>query len=302
MPSMQSPWWYWGSLALKLIGVAMFAWILWGIDHAQFLTILNSASLPLLLLGTVLAFVANALRVWRWQMLTHGVGLSSPLSTAWRAYNIGLFLATITPAKVGELGRVAYLKKDRAGASLAAGLFLFERLGDIGTMGIFALVSIAFVFGIRWFALITAIIVGAMIVALVIALCTRHFVPDALRQVLRRAGSMRVLLPFIALTLITWAIYFAWCLSFAWAVGITIPVSALFASFTLAAAVAILPIAPSGLGTRDAALLSLLARYGVAPSQAVAVSLLIFCAILVTSIPGAYYWLRPRSSSRLLRS
>ena len=285
-------WQRWGLLLLKCFGVVVFLWILRRIDRQQLVTVLQSARVTPLLLGIVLTFVGNALRVWRWQMLTRGVGIASPLPTAWRAYHIGIFLATITPAKVGEFGRVAYLDKKKTSTGTAASLLIIERLGDILTMGLLALVAIAFLFGAEQFSLVATLIAAALLAGIVLAWIGCRMLPGDVRLFLRRLRSWRVLTPFIAMTLLIWTVYFVWCVSFAQAVGIAVPLLNLVAAFTIAAAVAVLPIAPSGLGTRDAALITLLTPYGVSPSHAVALSLLLFCAILLSGLPGAWYWTR----------
>ena len=242
-------------------------------------------------MGIVLTFVVNAMRVWRWQVLTHGVGFHSPLPTAWRAYHIGTFLGTITPAKMGELGRVAYLGRDRASMSAALGLLIVERIADVATMGMLAIGAVGLLFGETWFLRVAAAIVGALLLIILVMFWTHRFLPASVRDVLKKLRAHHVLLPFIFMTIFVWSLYFIWCISFAWSRGITIPTLSLAAAFTIAAAVAVLPIAPSGLGTRDAALITLLTPFGLPSTHAVALSLLIFLAILLASTPGLFYWI-----------
>ena len=58
-----------------------------------------------------------------------------------------------------------------------------------------------------------------------------------------------------------------------------------------------LPIAPSGLGTRDVALLTLLAPFGVQPEEAVALAMLMFASIVLSCPLGGYYWLTAKHRS-----
>ena len=75
--------------------------------------------------------------------------------------------------------------------------------------------------------------------------------------------------------------------------GIDLPAPVLIAAFTVAGILSLLPIAPAGLGTRDAALLAILLPYGISTHQIVSLSILMFMSILLGSMIGAWYFFRP---------
>ena len=86
--------------------------------------------------------------------------------------------------------------------------------------------------------------------------------------------------------------YLTWAILVARSIGIDIPLISLSAIFMIAGTIAVLPVAPSGLGTRDAALVTMLASYGISTEQAVALAFLMFISIILSGSLGAWYWTR----------
>ena len=87
-------------------------------------------------------------------------------------------------------------------------------------------------------------------------------------------------------------VYFELLIIVATAIGIQLPWMVLIAALTLTGILSLVPIAPSGLGTRDAALLLFLTPYGITAEQAVSLALVMFASIIVSGIPGGIYWIK----------
>ena len=88
-----------------------------------------------------------------------------------------------------------------------------------------------------------------------------------------------------------WMFHYLWAVCIARGLNIAIPIPTLIAAMTAASILNALPIAPSGLGTRDAAFLLLLTPYGAESERILALSLLMFVQLLLVAIPGGCYWL-----------
>jgi uncharacterized protein (TIRG00374 family) len=73
--------------------------------------------------------------------------------------------------------------------------------------------------------------------------------------------------------------------------GIDTPIYILVAAFTVTGIVSLIPIAPAGLGTRDAALMWLLSGYGVEAHQAIALSFIMFVCLILSNMLGMTYFL-----------
>ena len=266
---------------LKLIGIAMFVWIMSRIETAQLIEHIQKINIYYFLLLTLLVLCIYAIKTMRWRILVKKAGLDITYRESWKIYNIGVFLAILTPAKLGEIGRAAYLKKAGMQNLKAIGVVLADKIADIAVMAVIALIGIGILFSIKW-----------MFIGLLIMCCGLAAGIFAIKKMMKTFSNMKLktALLVIGLTTLSWGVYFLWAVLLAKGVGIQVPVHILIATFTLVGIVALLPIAPSGLGTRDAALLTLLTPYGVAPEQSIALSFLMFLTIIISSSIGLLHW------------
>ncbi|MBM3230777.1 flippase-like domain-containing protein [Candidatus Peregrinibacteria bacterium] len=272
-----------GLWALKLIGVLLFLWILSSIDAQQLIRELATADKLLLTLSFPLVFLIYFCRTNRWKELVHAAGITLPMQRHWEIMNVGIFLACILPGKIGEMGKAAYL--GAAGMRMATALMItiLDRVIDTVCVGLFAAAGVGILFGWQW----SAYAIGCILLGAVIALPFRKWLRNLLKDI--ALGS------YTAITLWTvcaWIMHFAWAITLARAVGIETGLPILVSVITFAGILSLLPIAPSGLGTRDAALVLLLAPYGIPPEQAVALAFLMFVSIILSGFLGGWYWLK----------
>jgi uncharacterized membrane protein YbhN (UPF0104 family) len=109
------------------------------------------------------------------------------------------------------------------------------------------------------------------------------------------------LLYALALTFMSYSIFFTQCYLLAQSLGLGIGYSSAASSAALGSLVALLPVSIAGLGTREAAIVGYLGLRGVSADRAVGFSLLIF---LVFHVGSALYgliawWLKPMSFNSL---
>lgn len=287
---------------LKLIGVALFIWILLGIDRTGLITALGSSDPLLLLAGFFLTFGIFACKAARWRVLSDAVGARLSFAQSWRMTLIGLFLGLVTPAKLGEFGRAAYLRAHHVSGPLALALAVIDRIADAILIAALAVFAIGPLFGWEWTALI--VLSGLTLIALLPflwygAILLARFVP--LLRVLHPSSHKHRIIRIGWWTITAWITYFASTCLLARAVGITVDLPSLIAVLTITGIVALIPIAPSGLGTREAALVTLLVPLGVEAEKAVALGLIMFCTIILTALPGLWYWLLQRHTVTLNR-
>ena len=251
----------------------------------------------------------------RWFGLLRLAGLDYPLERSLAVYQASAFLAFVTPGRVGDLAKAAYLRRD-LGTPWAAGLAstLADRALDLSVLA--AAASLAWALAGPPGPLRTAWIVGLGALALAApalvwpplqrgALALLARLPGAngparrvrvglerLSGQLTRLGSPRLLL-LAAVTALAFACLFAG--AYALARGLRLPIGPLTTAYAVATAslVALLPVSVSGIGTRDAALLMLLAPHGVGTGQALSFSLAyLACSLLFSNGLGAWLWLR----------
>lgn len=278
---------------LKLIGILLFLWILASIDRHILWDTMRNARIGLLLSSIVLVYGTYVLKVIRWHIIIHAMGFRQSFAQSWRIYLLGLFFGLITPGKLGEFGRVAYLRRDGMSAKLGFALVILDRLADVIVICLLGIAAAGLLFEWRWGGTFSILVCGT---ALLLSLFARK---SMFMQELLRHEKIRCLVPHLAsitlLTLLNWTVYFVWAITIARSIHIEVPLLPLAASFVVTGILSMLPIAPSGLGTRDAALLTLLAPFGVEPGQAVALALLMFASIVLSGSLGGYYWISAKT-------
>lgn len=279
----------------KILGLVLFLWIIGHIgwqDVFKELRGMEKDALALSFLPLILQYVIRALR---WHLLVRTTGLQPTFIASWKLFNIGAFLAMITPAKIGELGRAAALHRQGVHGPTAFAISLIDRIADIVVIAAFATLGIRTLFGTA--AMLTFILIGvtALITAALGWRTTRKHRENTrwLREISGLTTARTALLLLVTTTL-GWMCYFWWAILLSRSLAIVVAPFPLIAVLTVTGIVAILPIAPSGLGTRDMALITLLAPYGVAAPRAVALASLMFLTQTLFGILGAWYWFRPK--------
>lgn len=96
-----------------------------------------------------------------------------------------------------------------------------------------------------------------------------------------------LLLGAISWSLNLWAIYLL-----AIGVGIELPVVTCFFFGGLSVLASVLPISMAGWGVREGAMVALFGLVGIAPAQAMTVSVTFGVLMVLTSLPGGLLWLR----------
>lgn len=272
-----------GLLFLKLIGIALFVLILIQIDRQQLLEQLRKTDLWLLGTGFTLIFLIYYCKAKRFEVLVHATGIRLSAAKHWRIFNIGIFLASITPGKLGEMGRAAYLKAAGVQTVVAVAITVLDRIIDMLLIGMIAVVGAGILFGWAWLMIGSCV----FIIAMLILWLFRHRMHAVIKHIRRDIAT-----PVILWTCAAWAAYFVSTIIIARSVGIDTPVPVLVAVLTFSGILSLLPIAPSGLGTRDATFVILLAPYGVEAEKAVAFALLMFISIILSGFLGGWYWMK----------
>lgn len=271
----------------KLIGIGLFVVILSQIDRQEVLQQLQSINIALAIGAFPLLYAMYYCKAHRLRTLVGTSDVSLSISEGWKIYNIGIFLANITPGKVGEFGKAGYLKAMGMQTALSITITILDRLFDVLCIAMIALIGLGVL--VSWKIALAITIVGLIGISIAKLLwnwttATKWF------SFLKEALKKESILPASFWTLLSWIIYFLWTIALATAIGITIPVHALIFIMTFTGVIALLPIAPLGLGTRDAALVFFLFPYGVSSEQSVSLALLMFVHILLSGALGGIYF------------
>ncbi|MCF7844221.1 MAG: flippase-like domain-containing protein [Kiritimatiellales bacterium] len=266
--------------AIKGIGIVLFIWILLKIDIQQASTNLMQVSVLALVAAIILFPVIYLIKSYRWHVLTSAAGADTNFKESMRIYMSGLFLGIATPGKLGEAIKIPALVNQGLKIKDATSITVIDRALDVlilGIIGIWAsakLISANFAFGIG--------LTGSLIMILILLT----------RKILLPNINIKSWLSALILTVVNWCVYFLqlWILSVGFDLQIVLPI--FISIMTLVGIISILPIAPAGLGTRDAAIIYFFGTLGIAAEKAITFSFTIFILTLFASSIGAYFWIR----------
>ncbi len=118
--------------AMAVLGLILGAAFLWlalrKVDFSELRATVASLDSSLMLLSTLLYWVALSLRVLRWQLLLRELG-PAPLPAVAETLVVGYAVNNVLPARLGEVARAAYAKRRLGiGRARVFGSIVIERV------------------------------------------------------------------------------------------------------------------------------------------------------------------------------
>lgn len=301
----------------RAIGPVVLAVILIHLDLGAITAILRKASLGPLILAYLMFIPSLFFRTIRWRALMSPQGIHLGFWESFSAYAFSIFVGVATPGRLGEFTKALHLK--RKGNSLGSSFFsvLMDRLFDIIFLLIFgcgALFSL-FQFGTTTLKAMAWIFICVALGVMLLWFTTRGKGNKAGMRLLRAvsprslrsrvvtgyqdfSGGFRQTRPGILaeaffLTTLAWGANYLAVYLFGRALGFGISFIVMACIAAVCALVALLPISVMGVGTRDAALILMLGKYGVSEAGAVAFSTLILSMLLFNAVICSFSLLTP---------
>jgi len=204
-------------------------------------------------------------------------------------YCAGLFLGILTPGKVGEAIKIPMLKSYNLSLKKSVVITIADRVLDAALLGALALGGLLVLEQIQ---IPKQILLLCLLFGVLLLWQQRHRwmkreIWQEMQKLLRTNTTQITLL-----TLLNWSVYFVQLILIAKSLSLAITLVDFISIMTIAGIVSLLPIAPAGLGTREATLLFFFAEYGIAPAQTLAFSYIIFAlTIIAATCIGGYCWL-----------
>jgi len=301
--------------AQAVVSIGLLALLFRRLDISALRTLYTTMPVWFYLLSLAVVMSGQVLYAWRWRQVLAAAGVSVTIGTAIQQYFIGIFLNNFFPSTVGgDMAKVYYLGRLHGYRPIAASIVL-DRLLSIGLLAVLATTmywvapdpSPQFV---ATRAVVTAI---AAILILFVVLAARG--TGGLPERLSRFGTLAVGLaeraqrfrhdmaaaakrPQIMLQSAAVVTTYFLALTGVYRVFFAINTAAhpafltLLTAVTTASLLSNLPVSVNGLGLREQLHALLLQPLGVPREAAVAISLLIFAHLLVSSLLGLVFWLR----------
>jgi uncharacterized protein (TIRG00374 family) len=299
---------------MRIVWAIALLWILvWQLDAWQRLPAFwpHLASLQILLaIGLTVPIILC--RALRWNLILRDVGRAFPAVDLAVAYGSSLFLGMVTPGKVGE-GSRAWFARDRCHGSLSTAVFsvALDKILDV-VPTLFGAVALLLAFrraelvpsGPVWVALSLGLVFTTLLVLRPRTLqnSLARLARRASRNVSRRAApatalavvSGRTVLKALACSAALHALALGQSVLFALAAGISLSPWMLYGAICVGAVAAALPLSIGGLGSRELALIMVLAMLGVPKEAAVDFSLFHLANAIFTAMVTAPFLLAGR--------
>jgi glycosyltransferase 2 family protein len=274
------------ALTLALLGL-----VLYKVNLGHVMRAAGSARPQYLLFALLLTVPFLYFKALRWHMMLEAAGVRATFGEATLSLMGGMSVALITPARLGELVRGAYLHDPQK--MKIAGLVLLDKGFDVLVLiclsAAGAWVLLGAWAGVAFTALSVLGLIAVYRPAPFLRLLLRRPTPGIIHVKIERvAGSLEMLTPaatstFLVLTLLSFVvvllqfgiILLSWQ---SWRFDIV------FLTFPIVVLTNVLPITIGGLGVREATAAALLGHFGVSQSHAVLAALLMFT--VNTALPG----------------
>lgn len=306
------------SFAIKFAVSAVLLWLLVrGIDLDAVGRHMAGADPLWLLIALILAAAVLPMAAIRWRLVTRAIGEPVTTRNALSITTIGWFFNQTLPSTIGGDAVRIYLAY-RTGITKAGAIhgIVLDRL-----MGLFVVLAMATLFlapllsGLtadfqKWF--LTALVVAGYVAYAVLFLISGKFARRLdnfhLGRLLRALSSNAratlltlspggvILVISVALQIVQIASVYA----LAAALGLEIGFSIIMIAVPTVLLISSLPISLAGWGVREQSMVLALGAMGVAPTEALAISVLLGLSWLVIGLPGALVWLGYRRQGQTL--
>ncbi len=297
------------------LGPALLLVILAGVDRSQLLAALRQAEPLPLIAAYLVPLPAILLRVARWRILLGEEGRHLGFRELTTLYAQSIAVGVLTPGRVGELAKAAAVTRRGVAVGSATWSAVLDRAADLGFLAVLAGVALGLPLARRLeggvpLALAAAGLAGGAAAAWLLGASGRgarwrrawveRLAPD--RSGAPERPRARVAAPSAAaacalLTAASWALTYAANFLYCRALGLPVGYLEIAAISAVCSLVASLPLSIAGIGTRDAALLALLAPLGVSPAQAVALAALMLSNTLFVGAASALAFWVPRPAA-----
>ncbi|MBU0898236.1 MAG: flippase-like domain-containing protein [Nanoarchaeota archaeon] len=304
---------------MPVIGVALFAYIVWNIGIDKIIASFQQINIFFLLLGIGSAFFILFLRAIKFKMVINAHGFDESMFNCFKIWSIGLFTGLITPGRVGDFIKVFYLD-DLQPFGKRLSVVIADRIIDLAVVLCSALIGVIllnvwFGYTIISFGLILGF-VAAFFVGFYIF--TRKnsmrkllkplfnlFVPGKYKEKLKLdfygfydvfgelKNKKRNLFTITLFNIFIWLFSIMLALFFGLAFGISFNYLFIFAVISVMVIIELIPVSVSGIGTRETFLLLVLPLVGMSKGMIISFSLVYLVFGYWITVPiGLFFWIK----------
>ena len=294
------------------VSIGLLAGLAWWLDLGPVVSRLAQMRFGWVLLAIAISVVQVAVLAWRWRFTAGCLGVDLSYTAAWREYYLSIFLNQVMPGGVvGDVSRawrqarVQTRQREPAGPAVRA--VIFERLSAQAVMTAVALVSLLALpvivnRGSRLVLFGAGAVAVVIVIAMVVWMRRQSSAQSLVGQVLADLDAAHLSGPVFAAQLVSAAIvvgtYLATYLTAARAVGMDTPLPVLLPLVAPVLMSMLIPVTVAGWGLREGAAAVLWGAVGLTAADGVLVSVTYGLLVLIGSLPGALFLMRPGTTTR----
>jgi uncharacterized protein (TIRG00374 family) len=298
----------------SLIGIAIFLYILFKIDILQVIEEIKNADIFYMIIALIFVFLIFVFQTLKWLVIAVKQGINIPFIEAFKINLMTNFYGFVTPSKLGTIIRAEYLKKYSADIGKGFCNFVLDKIMDMSSL-IFTAIVFSFVIKDKltflpinlfiilflFFAISTIVFVNKSRAKILLGFFYKRFIPEKMKEKAKitfdsfydSIPKKRHFILFFILNLITWIIIYTASYFVGKSLGIELSFWYFLAILPIATFISMIPISINGLGTREAALISLFSLFGVSPEKVFSMSLItLFITGIIPSIIGSFLTLK----------
>ena len=299
---------------LPAIGIILFIYLASKIGWAKLYVAFANANVYYLLLAVVLTAFYTIIQTIKWNMIIKRQGIYVRFYDVFVMQLKSIFYGVVTPGRIGSFIKAVYLKdKLNTNFGKAVSSVLIDKVLD--TLSIFAIaffgglllvnkflnIGYAVIFVFITILALTYVIFNKELTRKLLKAFYNKLLPQKYKEQVRESfysfyenmpSKKSLILPFFV-NILSWIWTYSIGYTVAMSLGMKVNYFVLITMYSIASIVTLIPITVSGIGTREATLVGLLAVFGVEAGKVVAMSLLAyFIAGILPAIAGLFYILK----------
>ncbi|MDF1877628.1 flippase-like domain-containing protein [Sulfurimonas sp. SAG-AH-194-L11] len=294
-----------------LITIAIFYFLFRNIDFVEFSKIIFNSHGGWILVALLMQLTSTYLAAYRWFKISQLLVFKERLSFYVRSYFKGTFFNQVLPSSIGgdavriiDLTRKEYEKKEAF-----YGVFVDRVVGLVGLLVLNLLATLLFfgTFDNDFSFLIIFITLGGIIsFSLLFQLHRLTFLENIkfLNLLVRLANrlnslyaSRMLLLKHITISVVVHLFSVLTMYGLSLALGLDLSFQTLLIAVPPVFLLTIVPISLAGWGVREGAMIGIFMLVGADQTKVLAMSILYGLLLIVSAVPGAYFWIKSKKAT-----
>ena len=255
-------------------------------------------------------FVSICVAAARWGVVLRALGVKVPLPTLATLIIMSVFFNQTLPSNLGgDAMRIWRLFRRGAGLQRAVGSILLDHVMSLVGLALLVVIALPWAAMLIEDSVIVFVLAGIVVAVLsglgvLLALdraffAVLRFLPsrllEAILQLSRDARTVllarQVIGPLLLLSVATHLCGVMMMTALAYGLGIAVDLGAFMVLVPPAVLASLVPLSFAGWGVREGAMIALLGSIGIAPEEALALSVAFGVLLLIGSLPGGLLWL-----------